>query len=422
MSTASAPSTDAWRRAATLAGPGDTEQFGRAVALSADGSVALVGAAGRSVDTVSGSIHVQGTAFVFTHSGNVWRQTAQLVATDGAAQDGLGSAVALSANGAIALVGAPYRTIGKNLAQGAAYVFTRTGTAWRQVAILAAGDGKVEGGFGSSVALSANGNMAAIGAPGSPDTIDSDIEAAYIFTRTGGSWRQTGKLTASDGQAGDGFGQALAVAGNGATVMVASPKMGPGDNFLQGTVYVFARHGSAWRQTSELIDSHGNSYEDYGDSVALTRDGNTALIAAPGSKYEGVAYVVKRFGASWRQVAALGSKLPVDGDVALSGDGLTAVIGASIQSGTAQVPGAAFSLSNVRGTWRQIGMLTGSLPPPTGQNLCCDEPTVPDDFGRAVALDENGSTAIVGAYGDLKYIGVRDVQFPGPGHAFIFTR
>ena len=104
----------------------------------------------------------QGSAYVFTRSGTTWTQQAKLTASDGAADDYFGYSVALS--GDTALVGAYWDDVGANYDQGSAYVFTRSGTTWTQQAKLTASDGAAGDHFGHSVALS--GDTALVGATG----------------------------------------------------------------------------------------------------------------------------------------------------------------------------------------------------------------------------------------------------------------
>ena len=107
---------------------------------------------------------MQGAVYVFTRSGSTWSQQQELTASDGAANDHFGYSVALSADGNTALIGAYDKTIGNNYEQGVAYVFTRSGSTWSQQQELTASDGAAKMHFGYSVALSADGNTALIGA------------------------------------------------------------------------------------------------------------------------------------------------------------------------------------------------------------------------------------------------------------------
>ena len=119
-----------------------------------------------------------------------------LLAGESGEEGHFGQSVALSADGNTALVGAP--TAGSGA--GAVLVFTRTGSTWTQQAELTPTSGEEigSGGFGSSVALSKDGDTAVIGAPG--DT--GGVGAAWVFTRSEtGTWTQQGaKLTAKAGE------------------------------------------------------------------------------------------------------------------------------------------------------------------------------------------------------------------------------
>ncbi|EPY00121.1 FG-GAP repeat protein, partial [Magnetospirillum fulvum] len=81
---------------------------------------------------------------------------------------------------------------------GALYVFTRSGGTWTQASKLTASDKAAGDNFGSSVSLSSDGNTAVVGASGADPGGISNAGAAYVFTRSGGTWTQQAKLTASD--------------------------------------------------------------------------------------------------------------------------------------------------------------------------------------------------------------------------------
>src|SRR5262249_13605387 len=138
----------------TAADGAANDLFGSSVALSGDGNTALVGAPAKTIGTTA----AQGAAYVFVRSGSIWSQQAELTAADGAARDAFGESVALSRDGNTALVGAYAKTIGANTSQGAAYVFVRGGSAWSQQAEFIAADGTLGDYFGLSAALSADGN------------------------------------------------------------------------------------------------------------------------------------------------------------------------------------------------------------------------------------------------------------------------
>ena len=108
---------------------------------------------------------------MFTRSGTTWSQQAELTAADAAAGDYFGISVAIS--GSTAVVGA----YGNNSQTGAAYVFTRSGTAWSQQAELTAADAAANALLGVSVAVSSSAAVA--GAYGK----NSSTGAAYVFVK-----------------------------------------------------------------------------------------------------------------------------------------------------------------------------------------------------------------------------------------------
>jgi hypothetical protein len=195
--------------------------FGRVV--SVDSNTVVAGAYKHNV----GAIADQGAAYVFFRSGNTWSQQAQLTANDGALNDFFGSAVAVS--GDTALIGAE-----GDDPSGAAYVFTRTGVNWaQQTKLKASDDSSIFSRFGGSVALS--GNTALVGAYLSEITGESNQGAAYLYTRSGSTWTQQQRLLAGNGQAGDEFGYAIAIEPATKAALVSAPFRNSG----QGAAYFF---------------------------------------------------------------------------------------------------------------------------------------------------------------------------------------
>lgn len=190
--------------------PGD--EFGQSVAVS--GSTVVVGAAYANANT--------GSAYVFARAGTVWSQQAELMPSEPVAGEEFGRSVAISR--ATAVVGAPARDSGT----GAVYVFARSGTSWSQQAQLVDTEDVRHAYLGHSVAIS--GHTVVASAP-----VENEIAgAAYVFTRSGTTWSQLAELTASDGGYDDELGYAAAVSGK--TAMFGAPD----DNFDTGAAYVFA--------------------------------------------------------------------------------------------------------------------------------------------------------------------------------------
>jgi len=214
-----------------------------------------------------------GKAYVFTRTGTTWAVEATLTASDGQPEDQFGWSVSLS--GDFAVIGSVY----DDERTGSAYVFTRTGTTWTQQAKLSASDAALEDAFGVSVGI--DGDTIVVGA-GWKDTFTG---AAYIYTRTETTWTQEAKITASDGTNGNDFGMAVSISGD--TVAVGARFV----NTWTGAAYIYSRTGTTWTEEARINASDGEYFDQFGWSIAI--DGNTVIAGAPGetSPYTGAAYL-----------------------------------------------------------------------------------------------------------------------------------
>ncbi len=168
------------------------DYFGTSVSISGD--YALVGASGKKV----GNNANQGAAYLFARNGTVWSRQ-ELTASDGQVHDIFGISVAISGN--YAVVGALYAKIGINSNQGAAYVFARNGNtstppAWSQQQKLTNSDGAADDYFGNSVAMS--GDNLLVGVRHKHLTDKPNQGAAYLYSLTGTQWNQRRRTTLTD--------------------------------------------------------------------------------------------------------------------------------------------------------------------------------------------------------------------------------
>jgi hypothetical protein len=400
------------QRGAKLTGGGEVgyAQFGESVALSADGNTALIGGPYDNPDSSGGGA---GAAWVFTRSGSTWTQQGNKLTATGSS--GFGESVALSSDGNTALIGGH----GDNGDVGAAWVFTRSGSTWTQQGNkLTASDETGLGGFGGSVALSADGNTALIGGPnnGGDGSTLSAVGAVWVFVRSGSTWTQQGNKLTGSGETGNVFfGLSVALASDGNTALIGGPYDNP-DNSAVGAAWVFTRLGSTWtQQGSKLTGSGEIGGSGFGWSVALSSDGNTALIGGPNDNPDigraGAAWVFLRSGSTWTQQ---GNKLTGSGEignaqfgwsVALSSDGNTALIGGPNDGPDA---GAAWVFKRSGSTWARRGnKRTGSDETPVGR------------FGYSVALSADGNTALIGGPGEPRdaYDATGAAWVFIPGHA-----
>jgi IPT/TIG domain/FG-GAP repeat len=241
-------------------------RFGRSVALSADGSTAMIGA----------PFDHFGAAWVFTRSGSTWAQQERLTAGEGQGSTYFGASVSLSADGSTALAGDP----GDSGHIGAAWVFTRSGSTWAKPGSMLTG-GQEENGngrFGFGVALSADASTAVIGAR----TDNEGAGAAWVFTRSGvgsgSTWSQQGsKLTPEGGNGLVKFGWSEALSANGGTALIG----GRGDTAHRGAAWLFTRSSGGWSQQKLTGGAEQIGPADFGTSVALSSDGETALVGGP---------------------------------------------------------------------------------------------------------------------------------------------
>ncbi len=296
------------------------DRLGYSVAISRDTIVA-----GSIMDSIGPSSE-QGSATVFTRSANVWAEQATLIALDGASQDAFGVSVAI--DGDTIAVGAYKDATGETLLQGSVYIFVRNGDQWTQQAKLVATGGDENDVFGYSVAL--DGNTLVVGAPGR-DTELAAYGAAYVFVRTGNTWTQQAMLQHAVGWTSDNYG--LAVAIDGETLVVSTGRHDVGTKQNQGAAWVYTRSGGTWTERAKLTASDAASFDEFGCSVDI--DGDTIVVGsfAPigANDYQGAAYIFQRSGGLWREETKLTIAEGAVNDrfgfsVALEGD--TAVVGA----------------------------------------------------------------------------------------------
>lgn len=288
-------------------------------------------------------------------------------------------------------------------------VQAQAGSGLYQEAKLTAADGENNDKFGKFISVSSDGKTALIGA----DKLDqygidgNRLGAVYVFKKQDGSWSQQAKLTPNDGEAGGSFGDSVALSGDGTTALIGAHT----DDQRAGSVHVFTDESGSWNQQTKLTVTDNASYGTYGRlgySVDLSSDGATALIGTNG----GAAYVFNKDSGTWGQQAELINQDISQFDkfgtsVAISGDSTTALIGSwgdTDPSSTDEPVGSAYIFSNQEGSWSQETKLTA------------DAPDEGDQFGSQVAISNGGTTAIIGDPADDYTYG------NGVGSAYIFKK
>jgi len=368
--------------------------FGFRVALSADGNTALVGG---HIDNSA-----RGAAWVFKRSGSVWSQEAKLAPTDEVGNGEFGSSVALSADGTTALVGGRSDDGGKGAAW--VFVrdprLTRF-LPWRRQGAKLTADFSPEPGetkqFGASVDLTNDGNTALIGAPsssypgGANTGYQGGLGAAWIFTRSGGTWTKKGPLMNPFYSADAQLGASVALSGDGSVALLGAPGNAGG----RGAVWTFVDEvGFGYFQPTAngpLPPANLTGPLGFGQSVTLSEDGKTALVGAP-LFGQGIAWAYvsnpARVG-SWTLQRGfipldVAGKAALGSSVALSADGDTALIGGPQD---ASGRGAMWSYVRSGTNWDQLGTKKVEAGGEVGAGT----------FAASVALAADGHSSFVGA-------------------------
>ncbi len=302
--------------------------------------------------------HSKNIARIYVGDGKKWNQQAEL--TTGPEANAFGWAVSLTgrhdrASANTAIVGAPSDNhAGAKKNAGSAFIFVRSGDTWKQQAKLVAPDPEVEDAFGSAVSI--DRNTAIVGVP-MDDDAGRDAGAAYIFVRDGNAWKQQAKLAPQDLVGFDAFGGAVFVHGN--TAIVGANGHSHSGLRFPGAAYVFVREGTTWVEQAKLTADDAASSDSFGKSVALFND--TIIVGAPiadieGKKDAGAAYIFAREGDSWKQKVKLIRKAEGKGDqfgsgVAVAGN--IAIVGAAGVEDAGVGSGAAYGFARVDGVWEE---------------------------------------------------------------------
>lgn len=368
------------------------DNFGSSLALSANGKTLAVGASGEASASSApndNSAPGAGAVYIFTNSGNSWKQQAYVKATKIKSSSNFGVSVSLNAKGNLLVVGAR----GENSAAtgingnqddnsapgaGAAYIFALSGNSWVQQAYVKASNTQSHYWFGSDVVLSGNGSTLAVASSNESNPLGGinanqygnnmpGAGAVYVFTRGSKGWMQQAYIKAATTDVHMIFGYSLAMSNDGNTLAVGSPQQrsyATGINGNQtndkapgsGAAYIFSRAQGAWNQQAFVKASNTDADDNFGHSVALSRDGNTLAVGATGegsaaagingdqadngAYSAGAAYVYSRSGSTWQQQAYVKASNPDAYDnfgssVALSGDAKILAVGSQGEDSSA---------------------------------------------------------------------------------------
>ncbi len=228
--------------------------------------------------------------------------------------------------------------------------------------------------FGFSVAVSGDGNTALIGGPTAGSEEDGEV---FVFRYSEGSWVYDETIEAPEG---GGFGVAVALSHDGNTALIGADR---GEK-----AYIYS-YDESWSLETTFDPSGSN--ESFGSSVCLSADGSTAVVGAPlfddPSQNAGVVYVYT--GSGWSDETKLSPTLYGSsiGDsqfgysVSISSDGTTLLVGAPYFGLSPHGVVLVFTGSGTSWTQRTDFEGDGST----------------EYFGSGVSLASDGTTAVIGA-------------------------
>ena len=275
-------------------------ESGYSVSLSADGAILAIGS--RKADPILTDRRVSdhGHVRVFRWNETNWNQMGDRILGENA-KDWSGTSVSLSSNGFILAIGAPQNDHGGTTA-GAVYVYEWSGTVWNQL-----GD-DINGGAsydksGHSVSLSSDGHTVAIGAYDAHSNYEYDTGHVRVFHWNGSTWNQIGINI--DGEAyDDRSGHSVSLNGDGSIVAIGA-NSNDGNGLDAGHVRVYVNQQGQWSQMGSDIDGFA-AYDGFGNSVSLSSDGFILAVGAPyngdGGSNSGLVVVYRFNGYEWEPI------------------------------------------------------------------------------------------------------------------------
>jgi hypothetical protein len=346
-----------------------------------------------------------GAAYVYVRTPETWALQAKLSAQDGQSAAGFGAAVALDGDTAVVGRAADMIPAPPGGFTGAAFVYTRTDGTWLQEATLADPDPSVGGYYGTATALS--GDTVLVSAPGMQSLPSSPwtTGAAHVFVRTGTTWAWQATLRPDDSAFGDLFGLSLALDGDTAVVGAVGADGG------HGAAYVFTRSGSMWTQQAKLTVSGGTFVDRLGATVAVS--GDTSLVGDLAT-WGSTVHVFSRMGTTWTQQVDL---LPGDSSVGYFGTSI-ALRGDTAVVGMPYGQGAAYVFRRSGAIWRQRAKVTTADEMPVENRFNPNG----DSFGSGVAAADETRVLIAAPSAAAVYaFDLPAGPAPPAGHCLVAT-
>lgn len=276
--------------------------FGFSVAIGNNGNLLAVGARKR---TVSGIVSA-GKVYLYNRVGSSWVYSAELTASDKATNDQYGSSIAISANGDRIIVGAFTKDVSGITDCGQVYIYVLSGGVWVEESVLSGSDRATSDQFGYAVAIDASGTRLAVGAYNKTVSAIAGAGKVYLYTRSGSAWILETTLTASVITASMYFGTGLAFNTDATLLAVGAAGKTFGGTTACGTVTFYTRVGSTWTIGSEIAASDKQTNAQFG--VCLAFDSTNTRLAVGANLHDssvasniGKVYVFRYVNNAWVQ-------------------------------------------------------------------------------------------------------------------------
>ncbi|MFT5817130.1 MAG: hypothetical protein ACI95K_000610, partial [Lentimonas sp.] len=359
------------------------DNSGCSVSLSSDGNTVAIGAAYND-----GNGAYAGQVRIYENISGTWTQVGSDI--DGeATYDQSGQSVSLSSDGSTVAIGARYND-GTGSAAGhvRVYKYTSSTSTWTKLGSDIEGEATYDQ-SGSSVSLSSDGSIVAIGAPyNDGNGSNAGHVRVYKYTSSTSTWTKLGSDI--DGEAtNDNSGWSVSLSSDGSTVAIGATLNGSYAGHVR--VYEYISSTSTWTKLGSDIDGEAAG-DNSGYSVSLSSDGSTVAIGARNNNVVGHVRVYKYISSTstWTQVGS-----DIDGQygddqfgfsVSLSSNGSIVAIGVPYndgKNGRFSNVGQVEIYQNISGTWTRISSINGKI--------------TNDQFGFSVSLSSDGSTVAIGA-------------------------
>ncbi len=377
-----------------IEGEAQGDYSGRSVSVNSDGTIVAVGAAANDGVNGENSGHVR----IYENQNEIWVQIGQDI--DGEGINDLSSiALSLNSDGTIVAIGA-YNNDANGEDSGHTRIYENLNGTWTQIGEDIDGDAAGYG-AGTSVSLSSDGTLVAIGTPFS--TNDALLDGhVNVYENQNGTWVQIGQKIIGENE-GDRFGASVSLSADGSIVAIGTPHTDI-NGTSSGQARMYENLNGTWTQIGQNLNGEAQS-DNFGYSISLSSNGSIVAIGAHKHSGKGHVKIFENAGGTWTQIGE-----DIDGknandwfgySISLSSNGLVVAIGALFNDGNGADAGHVRTYENQDGTWVQ-----------KGQDLEGD--AADNRLGVSVSINDDGSILATGATHN-------DGSYTDAGHVKVFS-